>query len=206
MINEIRTEFKNIFHPMRRVFKERYSHIPEDQEVSSIMIQEVDRLNRVVSQLLAFAKPVTVAKLPVSISEVIHNTLKLMERQTHDCQIDIETNIQPELPLIHIDPDQISQVLLKLFKIGLLMDVRMLKVSGLEALSRIKAINPAIPVIIMTAYSSAITETLSLTAVEKSTILSALASADGNKSLASRKLGITRKTLHKKLKEYGVMP
>ncbi|MEI6259308.1 MAG: helix-turn-helix domain-containing protein, partial [Deltaproteobacteria bacterium] len=53
---------------------------------------------------------------------------------------------------------------------------------------------------------SAITETLSLTAVEKSTILSALASADGNKSLASRKLGITRKTLHKKLKEYGVMP
>jgi two-component system response regulator HydG len=54
--------------------------------------------------------------------------------------------------------------------------------------------------------SLAITETLSLTAVEKTTILSALASADGNKSLASRKLGITRKTLHKKLKEYGVMP
>ena len=50
------------------------------------------------------------------------------------------------------------------------------------------------------------TETLPLTAVEKATILSALASADGNKSLASRKLGITRKTLHKKLKEYGVMP
>ena len=95
-------------------FKERYSHIPEDQEVSSIMIQEVDRLNRVVSQLLAFAKPVTIAKRPVSISEVIRNTLKLMERQTHDRQIDIETNIQPELPLIPMDPDQISQVLLNL--------------------------------------------------------------------------------------------
>jgi len=53
---------------------------------------------------------------------------------------------------------------------------------------------------------SEVLETLPLTAVEKSTILSALASADGNKSLASRKLGITRKTLHKKLKEYGVMP
>ena len=35
-----------------------------------------------------------------------------------------------------------------------LMDVRMLKVSGLEALARIKAFNPAIPVTIMTAYSS----------------------------------------------------
>jgi two-component system response regulator HydG len=35
-----------------------------------------------------------------------------------------------------------------------LMDVRMVKVSGLEALDKIKAFNPAIPVIIMTAYSS----------------------------------------------------
>ena len=36
----------------------------------------------------------------------------------------------------------------------ILMDIRMLKVSGLQALSNIKAFNPAIPVIIMTAYSS----------------------------------------------------
>ncbi len=35
-----------------------------------------------------------------------------------------------------------------------LMDVRMVKISGLEALETIKAYNPAIPVIIMTAYSS----------------------------------------------------
>ena len=35
------------------------------------------------------------------------------------------------------------------------MDIRMIKVSGLQALTEIKAFNPAIPVIIMTAYSSA---------------------------------------------------
>jgi two-component system response regulator HydG len=35
-----------------------------------------------------------------------------------------------------------------------LMDIRMLKVSGLEALVEIKAFNPAIPVMIMTAYAS----------------------------------------------------
>lgn len=36
----------------------------------------------------------------------------------------------------------------------ILMDIRMVKVSGLEALSEIKSFNPAIPIIIMTAYSS----------------------------------------------------
>jgi len=36
----------------------------------------------------------------------------------------------------------------------ILMDIRMVKISGLKALAAIKEINPAIPVIIMTAYSS----------------------------------------------------
>ncbi|HBU37334.1 MAG TPA: two-component system response regulator, partial [Planctomycetaceae bacterium] len=37
---------------------------------------------------------------------------------------------------------------------AVLMDVRMAKVGGIEALSRIKEYNPAIPVVIMTAYTS----------------------------------------------------
>jgi two-component system response regulator HydG len=36
----------------------------------------------------------------------------------------------------------------------ILMDVRMTKMSGIEALKQIKVYNPTIPVIIMTAYSS----------------------------------------------------
>ena len=35
-----------------------------------------------------------------------------------------------------------------------LMDIRMVRVSGIEALERIKAINPAIPIVLMTAYAS----------------------------------------------------
>jgi two-component system response regulator HydG len=41
--------------------------------------------------------------------------------------------------------------------------------------------------------------------VEKTTILKTLESAGGNKSEAARRLGITRRTLHKRLKLYGVM-
>lgn len=37
---------------------------------------------------------------------------------------------------------------------AILMDVRMANISGIEALRAIKELNPAIPVIIMTAYSS----------------------------------------------------
>jgi two-component system response regulator HydG len=47
---------------------------------------------------------------------------------------------------------------------------------------------------------------LSLEEVEKETILNTLKASGGNKSEAARRLGITRKTLHKRLKTYGVMP
>ena len=36
----------------------------------------------------------------------------------------------------------------------ILMDIRMVRVSGIEALERIKSINPAIPIVLMTAYAS----------------------------------------------------
>jgi two-component system response regulator HydG len=42
----------------------------------------------------------------------------------------------------------------KHFYDAILMDVRMAKMDGMEALRRIHAFNPAIPVVIMTAYSS----------------------------------------------------
>ncbi len=54
--------------------------------------------------------------------------------------------------------------------------------------------------------SPIITGDVPLEEVEKATILNTLESARGNKSEAARRLGITRKTLHKKLKKYGVMP
>ena len=46
---------------------------------------------------------------------------------------------------------------------------------------------------------------LPLEEVEKASILKTLEATGGNKSEAARRLGITRKTLHKKLKSYGVM-
>jgi two-component system response regulator HydG len=48
-------------------------------------------------------------------------------------------------------------------------------------------------------------DNIPLEEVEKAAILRMLESVAGNKSEAARRLGITRKTLHKKLKQYGVM-
>ena len=46
--------------------------------------------------------------------------------------------------------------------------------------------------------------THSLEDIEKEAILAALTASDGNKAEAARRLGVTRKTLHNKLKSYGL--
>jgi len=46
--------------------------------------------------------------------------------------------------------------------------------------------------------------TRSLEEIEKEAILATLKATDGNKSESARRLGITRKTLHNKLKSYGI--
>jgi two-component system response regulator HydG len=51
----------------------------------------------------------------------------------------------------------------------------------------------------------AIPADMPLDEVEKATILKTLELSAGNKSEAARRLGVTRRTLHKKLKLYGVM-
>jgi two-component system response regulator HydG len=51
---------------------------------------------------------------------------------------------------------------------------------------------------------SATNGSLSLVEIEKTAIIATLEEAGGNKSEAARRLGINRKTLHKKLKDYGV--
>ena len=48
-------------------------------------------------------------------------------------------------------------------------------------------------------------EAPSLETVEKETVLKALEASGGNKSETARRLGITRRTLHMKLKKYGMM-
>lgn len=96
-------------------FKERYHDVPENQQISNLMIQEVDRLNRVVGQLHEFARPITVSKKPINVRTFLENSLKLIERQTSEANIKIQTRLDSEIDEIFVDPDRLNQVFLNLY-------------------------------------------------------------------------------------------
>jgi two-component system sensor histidine kinase HydH len=96
-------------------FKERYQEKPDDQQIANMMIQEVDRLNRVVGQLLEFARPIKISKKSISLTGLIENSLKLIEKQAAEKNIQIETRFLSQVNTVFADPDRVNQVLLNLY-------------------------------------------------------------------------------------------
>jgi two-component system sensor histidine kinase HydH len=96
-------------------FKERYRNHPEDQKTAEVMIQEVDRLNRVITQLLEFARPLAIQKKRTSLQSLINHSLKMIENQAQEKNIEIEKSFTSETLEAVVDPDRMSQVLLNLY-------------------------------------------------------------------------------------------
>lgn len=96
-------------------FKERYHDVPENQQISNLMIQEVDRLNRVVGQLHEFARPIKISRKSISVEAFLKDSIKLIERRASEANIDIKTRFDPEIDTAFFDPDRINQVLLNLY-------------------------------------------------------------------------------------------
>jgi len=96
-------------------FRERYRDVPEDQKTAEVMIREVDRLNRVIGQLLEFARPMAVQKKPADLQSLIRHSVKLVEKQAQAKEIKVETVLPNEIAPASVDPDRLNQVFLNLF-------------------------------------------------------------------------------------------
>jgi two-component system sensor histidine kinase HydH len=96
-------------------FKERYPDRPQDQQTAAIMIQEVDRLNRVVGQLLEFSRPIMIKPQTMSLPALLSDSLKLIENRAAEKNIAVHVQNDSSVNQVRIDPDRISQILLNLY-------------------------------------------------------------------------------------------
>jgi two-component system sensor histidine kinase HydH len=96
-------------------FKERLSGNKEDEQTADVMIAETERLNRVISQLIEFARPLELKKEKVQFVELVRHTIKLIAADAQNNKISVEIDAATDLPEVEVDPDKIKQVLLNIF-------------------------------------------------------------------------------------------
>ncbi len=96
-------------------FRERFSGNNEDQKTADIMIAEVERLNRVISQLIEFARPLELKREKTYFPDLIQHTLSLIAADAKNNHVTITTDSAFDTPLTEVDPDKVKQVLLNIF-------------------------------------------------------------------------------------------
>jgi signal transduction histidine kinase len=93
--------------------QERY---PNTNDFYPIMIQEIDRINSIVNDLMYIGKPRAIKFEKASIEEIIAYTLSITQQQAERQGITVETIMAGPLPPIDCDGKQLKQVFLNLIK------------------------------------------------------------------------------------------
>jgi two-component system sensor histidine kinase HydH len=95
-------------------FKEKYKAIDRDQEIAGIMIGEVDRLNRVVGQLLEFSRPIRLHSQKVVLKPFLEETLRLLDDRLAAAGVSAALDVPDDGLHAVVDADKMKQVMLNL--------------------------------------------------------------------------------------------
>ena len=91
----------------------------QGSEFVRIIVEEVDRLNTVVSQFLDYARPMQLDRDPVSLGPVLRNTVRMIDTDGVPDGVTIDLDLADELPPVPADVEKLRQVLLNLVRNGL---------------------------------------------------------------------------------------
>ncbi|ABB36911.1 signal transduction histidine kinase, nitrogen specific, NtrB [Oleidesulfovibrio alaskensis G20] len=93
-------------------FGTRFAEGSEDRDAARIMVQEVDRLNRVISDLIGLARPSDLSLKPSRPESLAENVLRLIRQDAAGKNIDLRFAAADDLPQAVLDPDRVTQALL----------------------------------------------------------------------------------------------
>jgi len=79
-----------------------------------IIVAQTDRITKLIEQLLNFARPARMALQPVKLNDLLRDVLGLTEHQIAKERIAIATELQPDLPAIVGDENQLEQAFLNI--------------------------------------------------------------------------------------------
>lgn len=86
----------------------------EHRRLLDVIIEEVDRLNNVVSQFLNYAKPYQLNRRTQWLNPLVEKSVSIIRASNLSENMAIEQDLHADLPPVHIDAEQITQVILNL--------------------------------------------------------------------------------------------
>ncbi len=76
--------------------------------------EEIDRIAGIVRELLDFHRPQPLKLMPVPVTQILDDVLRLMDRKLENAGIELTRNYSQECPLVKASPENLKQVFLNL--------------------------------------------------------------------------------------------
>ncbi len=111
--HEIRNPLSSI-RGFAQFFANLFKEKTEERTYALAMVEESNRLNRVVSELLDYARPLELTTRQTSIEKLFLDTVRRLQLGSVTSHIEVVEDIQPEVPEVQLDHDRTLQVLLNL--------------------------------------------------------------------------------------------
>jgi two-component system sensor histidine kinase HydH len=89
---------------------------PTAREFVGIILEEVDRLDRVVGSFLDYARPHAGNPIPLDLNAAVRRTVQIVSSQLTDGSVDVQLDLGDGLPRVRLDPEKLRQVLMNLMQ------------------------------------------------------------------------------------------
>jgi len=116
MAASIAHEIKNPLSALKGFTQLQLEKDKSNENFYPIMLNEIDRINLIVSDLLILGKPSGATKTQVRIEEILKYVVSIIEPQASRQIITLRTEIAGPLPYVYCDENQLKQVFLNLIK------------------------------------------------------------------------------------------
>ncbi len=91
----------------------------DNRKAAEVMTAEVDRLNRVISELLEMARPADIKRKNSEIGPLLESSQRLVKQEAEGAGVKITIDADPGIGAIPVDPDRLTQALINLYVNGI---------------------------------------------------------------------------------------
>ena len=95
-------------------FGMRFPEGSEDRKAAGVMVREVERLNRVISELIGLSRPSDVRPVAAPLEDSVAHVLRLIAQDAEKRGVRLVNSLPAALPPARMDPDRLGQALLNI--------------------------------------------------------------------------------------------
>lgn len=101
------------------LLKNKFPQGSKEQATAELLIQETERMNRTITEMLSFTRPSVLHLERIDIGRLLEKSIALIRAEAMENRIETTLEVQPDLKPVLGDADRLQQVLMNVFINGI---------------------------------------------------------------------------------------